>query len=76
MSDVVVATGQLPRRSGTVQAPEEGGLFLGGVPPELSSALSISAPPAFDGCISDVIFGDRSVDRVRKVVGGGSWEGM
>ncbi|XP_043229158.1 laminin subunit alpha-2-like isoform X2 [Amphibalanus amphitrite] len=58
VSDIVVATGQLPRRSGTVQAPESGGLFLGGVPPELSSALSTPAPPAFDGCISDVIFGD------------------
>ena len=63
VSDVVVAEGQLPRRSGTVQAPESGGLFLGGVPPELASALSITPPAAFDGCISDVIFGNRCAGR-------------
>ncbi|XP_037085132.1 laminin subunit alpha-2-like isoform X2 [Pollicipes pollicipes] len=55
VADAVAASGQLPRGSSGVQAPNAGGLYFGGLPPGLRVPFE-GVPPPFSGCITDVIF--------------------
>ncbi|XP_043232783.1 laminin subunit alpha-1-like [Amphibalanus amphitrite] len=57
VGDQSVGSGQLVPGSSGVRVPARGGLFLGGVPADLGPQLG--GPPAFRGCLTDVILGDR-----------------
>lgn len=55
MDDEVVNSTRLDRGSHVVEAPSEGGLFFGGVPPEISIGGMAGSSQALKGCIQDVI---------------------
>ena len=60
-ADQLLGSGQLASGSSGVLAPNQGGLFLGGLPSDLGSEQR--GQPAFRGCITDVILGDRWAHR-------------
>ena len=60
VADRVVASGVLARNSSGVQVPSGGGLFLGGLPSDLSPPVAVPSR-ALHGCITDLILGDKWV---------------
>ena len=59
VDDIEVNSTRLERGNQVVEAPNEGGLYFGGVPPDLDVGHMVGSTRPMKGCIRDVIVNDK-----------------
>lgn len=67
IDDKECGTLRLSRKVNNVQAPKNGGLYIGGYPSNFEPVEELETKQAFNGTIKDLVFNRRLMDLNRKI---------